>query len=189
MYLSISLIFVALLTAIYVIVFNRLQDAITRVEQGWSGVEVQLKRRHQLVPGLVAAVKSAMKHEEEFVAKLIDARKKAEAALDVGDKELISKTEITLRSQMRSLLVRIEDNPEITATQNIVTFQKQLEETEDQIAASRRIYNGNVQSLNARIASFPGNLVAQRHGIKAANSFELAQDETSEVYRGPSVQL
>ena len=82
-----------------------------------------------------------------------------------------------------------EDNPEITATANVVTFQKQLEETEDQIAASRRLYNGNVQNLNARIVSFPGNIVASVHRFRPAKPFEMTPAERAVTYERPQIDV
>ncbi len=177
------------LTLVYVVTFNGLQTAQTQVVETWSGIEVQLKRRHQLVPGLVSAVKSAMRHETALFEKLIEVRNHAEVAMRSGDAAEISKQEGALSHHLRGVLLQVEDNLAITATGNIEAFQKQLEETEDQIAAARRIYNGNVQNLNARIASFPGNMIAPRHGIRPANSFVIGESEVEAVYAGPEVAL
>lgn len=177
------------LIGIYIIVFNGLQSSKVRVEQAWAGIEVQLKRRHDLVPGLVSSVKSAMKHENEIFERLIAARENAMAVTASGDREAIAGAEAVLSSALSGLQLRMEDNPEITANNNIKTLQKQLEETEDQIAASRRLYNGNVQALNGKIITFPGNMIASRHQIDNADFFALKEEEKAKVYAMPNVSL
>lgn len=162
---------------------------MTRVQEGWSGIEVQLKRRHDLVPSLVSAVKKAVSHENEIFERILTARTEAVAAMAGSDPEKISEAEAALGRSMRGLLAYVEDNPEITATTNIATFQRQLEETEDQIAASRRLYNGNVQNLNARIATFPGNVVAATHRFVPARPFEMTAAERTVTYDRPDVTL
>lgn len=174
---------------VYVVIYNGLASALTRVQEGWSGIEVQLKRRHDLVPNLVAAVKKATSHEDAIFERILTARTQAVAAMAGSDREKVAEAEASLGSSMRGLLAYVEDNPEITATANIATFQKQIEETEDQIAAARRLYNGNVQSLNARIAMFPGNLVAAAHRFRPSKPFEMTEAERAVTYERPDVKL
>jgi len=175
--------------AVYVLVFNGLTTAVTKVEEGWTGIEVQLKRRHELIPQLVSVVRSAVAHEKDIFDKLLEARTAAISAMASHDPNTVSEAEGELGQALGRFISFAEDNVEITATENISKFQTQLEETADQIAASRRLYNGNVQDLNARIAGFPGNLIAPRHGIKKASSFELSEAERSEVQTHPDVSI
>lgn len=180
---------VLLLPLAYILVFNGLRRAQTRVQEGWSGIEVQLKRRHDLVPNLVDAVKGALSHEAAIFERLSKAREDAIQALRGNDKQTIATSEAALSSAVRALNIRVEDNPEITATGNVETFQRQLEETEDQIAASRRLYNGNVQGLNARVRTFPGNFVASWHTIDVEEPYEMTAEERTVTYVRPAVDL
>ena len=186
----IALLFVtALVLAVYVLTFNGLGIAATKIEQGWAGIEVQLKRRHDLTPQLVSAVRSAMAHETAILSAILEAREKAMGVITTHDPAAVAESEAVLSKALNRLLAYAEDNPEITATANIRTLQKQLEETEDQIAAARRLYNGNVQNLNARIASFPGNLVANLHRFRTAAPFALARAEQQAANAVPVIDL
>ncbi|EFL88223.1 LemA family protein [Ahrensia sp. R2A130] len=174
---------------VYVVLYNALRRSQTKVAEAWSGVEVQLKRRHDLIPNLLSSVKAAMGHEEAIFTQLTKARKTAHDALTSHDPQLIETAEANLSAKLSGLRVQIEDNPEITATGNVETFQKQLEEAEDQIAASRRLYNGNVQKLNAAVATFPGNLVAARHKIGPAQPFALEPLEYDAALMPPQLNF
>ncbi|RST85706.1 LemA family protein [Aquibium carbonis] len=186
--LVLILLLVVLLGA-YILVHNGLGRAVTQVDQGWAGIEVQLKRRHDLVPGLVTAVKSALRHENAIFDRILDARMEAVKAMAGHDPETMAQAEAALAGSLRGLIAYAEDNPDITATANVATFQKQLEETEDQIAASRRLYNGNVQNLNARIVTFPGNIVAALHRFRQAKPFEMTEAERAVTYERPRIEL
>lgn len=186
--LVLTLLFLAVL-GIYIVTYNGLGRAVTQVDQGWAGIEVQLKRRHDLVPGLVTAVRSALKHENAIFDRILDARTEAVKAMAGHDPETVAHAEAMLAGSLKGLIAYVEDNPEISATANVATFQQQLEETEDQIAASRRLYNGNVQNLNARIMTFPGNIVASAHRFRQAKPFEMTPAERATTYERPHVDL
>lgn len=177
------------LGAVYVTSFNGLAHAVTKVEEGWIGIEVQLKRRHELIPQLVSVVRSAVEHEKDIFDKLLSARSDAITTMASHDPEAVSAAEGEVSHALGRLLSFTEDNIEITATQNISKFQTQLEETADQIAAARRLYNGNVQDLNARILSFPGNMVASRHGFEKARSFQLSDTDRKILEALPDVTI
>ena len=183
------LIILSLVLVVYISGYNGLTHALTKVEEGWVGIEVQLKRRHELIPQLVSVVKSAMSHEQDIIDKLLSAREAAIAAMASHDPNKVSEAEGALGQALGRFVSFSEDNVEIKATENISKFQSQLEETADQIAAARRLYNGNVQALNARILSFPSNLIAQRHGFKQAQSFSLSDVERKSVEALPDVSL
>lgn len=175
--------------AIFVLTYNGLTAAQTRVVQGWSGIEVQLKRRHDLIPNLVKAVRSAIGHEDAMLKTVTESRERALAALSRGDAGEISRQEAELSGALHKLIAYAESFPDLKATANIVSFQRQIEETEDQIAASRRLYNGNVQDLNRRILGIPGNMVAAMFGIGLARSFALDPIEAAAAYRTPDIEL
>lgn len=191
MFFFTTILLLALILAafIYINSYNGLTHAITKVEEGWVGIEVQLKRRHELIPQLVSVVRSAMTHEKDIIDGLLVAREAAIAAIASHDPDIVSTAEGELGQALGRFISFSEDNIEITATENISKFQSQLEETADQIAAARRLYNGNVQALNARILAFPSNIIAQRHGFKQAQSFRLSDGERKAVEALPDVTL
>lgn len=178
-----------ILVGIYINSFNGLATGHTKVEEGWHGIQVQLKRRHDLVPGLVKAVKSAMNHEDQIIDKVLEARNKAIEALAGQDRDAIGEAEVALSSGLQGIFGYAEAYPDIKATGNVETLQRQLEETEDQIAASRRIFNSNVQAYNARLLSFPGNLIGPRHGFSRSKSFELPNADLQAMQIAPTLDL
>lgn len=186
--LTAALIAFALL-GLYALVFNGLATAVTKVEQGWSGIEVQLKRRHDLTPQLVAAVRGAMRHEEALVTAVLEARTQAIAALSRHDPAEMAEAEGALSTSLSRLIGYAEDTPDLKTSANVETLQRQLEETEDQIAAARRLYNGNVQNLNGRLAAFPGNLVGRAHHFRPALFFALADSERAAAQTPPRIEL
>lgn len=188
-FLTLLLIVLLAAGAVFVLTYNGLTAAQTRVMQGWSGIEVQLKRRHDLIPNLVAAVRAAMGHEEAMLRTVTESRERALAALSRGDAAEIARDEAELTGALHRLIGYAESFPDLKATANIDTFQRQIEETEDQMAAARRLYNGNVQDLNRRIVGIPGNVIAPMAGIGLARSFELDPAEAVAVYRTPRVDL
>lgn len=184
----ILILLVAAVVGIYVLCFNSLMAAKFRVDEAWSGITVQLKRRHALVPNLVQAARTALGHEQAIVDKIVSARSAALEALASDRHEDIAKAEAGLTQALGQLIAYTEDNPEITANENLVVLQRQLEETEDQVAAARRIYNGNVQAFNTRVASIPWNFVAGLNGLKPSQMFTLDAAEFQEVSKDPTVE-
>lgn len=178
---------VAVIVGTYVLCYNSLMSAKFRVDEAWSGITVQLKRRHALIPNLVQAARTALGHEQAIVDKIVSARAAALEALATDRHTEIAKAEAGLTQALGQLIAYTEDNPEITANENLIVLQKQLEETEDQVAAARRIYNGNVQAYNTRVASIPWNLVAGVNGLKPSEMFTLDEAEMKEISKDPSV--
>ena len=179
----IVLVIVALLVIaalVYVGVRNGIIAARNRVDESWSGIDVQLKRRHDLIPNLVEAVKGYAKHESSTFEKVTQARNEAMRATGV---ENVSKAESNLAGALGGLRVVAEQYPELRATENFQQLQRQLSELEDEIQAARRIYNSNVQSYNTKIQQFPGSLVAgSRFEARAFFEIEDASDrETPQV--------
>jgi len=149
---------------------NSIIAARNRVDESWSGIDVQLKRRHDLVPNLVETVKGYAAHESEVFEKATKARAEAMSAHSVGD---TSKAESNLTGALTDLRAVAENYPTLRATENFQQLSRNLSELEDEIQASRRIYNSNVQSYNTDIEQFPGSIVANAGDFTAREFFEI----------------
>ena len=141
-----------------------------RVDESWSGIDVQLKRRHDLVPNLVETVKGYAAHESEVFEKTTKARAEAMSAQSVGD---TAKAEEKLTGALADLRAVAENYPQLRATENFQQLSRSLSQLEDEIQASRRIYNSNVQSYNTAIQQFPGSVIANQGGFTAREYFEI----------------
>ena len=165
----------------YILFRNGIISSRNRCEEAWSGIDVQLKRRHDLVPNLVESVKGYASHEKSTFEKVAQARA---AAMQASGPEEAGKAETQLTSALGGLRVVAEQYPELRATENFQQLQRQLSELEDEIQASRRIYNSNVQSFNTKIQQFPGSIIANQGGFTAKPFFEIgdaAERETPQV--------
>jgi LemA protein len=149
---------------------NSMIAARNRVDESWSGIDVQLKRRHDLVPNLVETVKGYATHEREVFEKVTAAR--AEATKAHGPAEAAQK-EGQLTAALTDLRAVAENYPELRATENFQKLQNELTEIEDEIQASRRIYNSNVQAYNTKIQIFPNTMIAGVRGFTAKEFFEI----------------
>lgn len=170
-----------LLALAFIAIRNSMIASRNRVDEAWSGIDVQLKRRHDLIPNLVEAVKGYATHERETFEKVTQARNEAIRASGV---ESVSKAEGALQGALGGLRVVAEQYPELRATENFQQLQRQLSELEDEIQASRRIYNSNVQSYNTQIQQFPNSIVAGMGGFTDKEFFEISEPgdrETPEV--------
>ena len=163
---------------IYVLVRNSLVSLNQRVSESWSGIDVQLKRRHDLVPNLVETVKGYATHEQETFEKVTQARA---AAMQASGPAEASQAEGQLTAALGGLRVVAEQYPELRATENFQQLQRQLSELEDEIQASRRIYNSNVQHFNTRIQQFPSSIVANQMGFTEKSYFEITEPTDREV--------
>lgn len=167
---------------LYVIVtYNALVGLRVKVSEAWSGIEVQMKRRYNLIPNLVETVKGFATHERETLESVIRARN--EAMENHGSPAAQARSEGLLTGALKSLFALSESYPEIKANQGFIDLQDSLAEVEDQIQSARRYYNGTVRNLNTRIDQFPGNLVAGRFNFDKAEFFEL--DEADGAARQP----
>jgi LemA protein len=155
---------------IYILVRNSIISLRNRTDEAWSGIDVQLKRRHDLVPNLVESVKGYASHERATFEKVTQARA---AAMQAQGPAEASKAETALSQALGGLRVVAEQYPELRATENFQQLQRQLSELEDEIQASRRIYNSNVQAYNTRIQQFPGSIVANQGGFQPKQFFEI----------------
>jgi LemA protein len=164
----------AALAALYVIiVYNRLVRQRNLVREGWSGIDVQLRRRADLVPNLVETVKGYAGHERELLEEIAQARSRSIAASGVGDQ---AQAERRLEGALGRLFAVAEAYPELKADANFRDLQQQLADVEDQLQMARRYYNGTARDLNTSVQSFPNNLVAGPLGFKEEPFFELGDE-------------
>ena len=171
----IALIIVAVIVLVvvfwYISTRNGIIDQRNRVDESWSGIDVQLKRRHDLVPNLVETVKGYATHEQKVFENVTKARSDAMAAQTVDE---TAKTESQLTRAMADLRAVAEDYPDLKATENFQQLSRNLSELEDEIQASRRIYNSNVQNYNTKIQQFPASIVASQGNFTDKEFFEIA---------------
>jgi len=153
-----------------VAIYNRLVKNKNLVLEGWSGIDVQLKRRADLIPNLLETVKGYMGHERGVLEKLTELRAQSLKATQVGEK---GRVEGALGAALGNLFAVAENYPDLKASQNFIELQKSLADIEDQIQMARRYYNGAVRNLNILIGSFPRNLVAGAFNFTPAEYFEL----------------
>jgi LemA protein len=161
----------AVIVVYIVVVFNRLTRQRNVVREGWSGIDVQLRRRTDLVPALIETVKGYAAHERSLFEEVAHSRATSVAASDVGGQ---ASAERALSGSLGRLLALAEGYPSLKADQNFLDLQRQLAEIEDQIQMARRYYNGAVRNLNTAIQSFPELLLARALGFQEAAFFELA---------------
>jgi len=167
-----------LIGLIYVLVRNGLVSLNQRVGESWSGIDVQLKRRHDLVPNLVETVKGYATHEQETFEKVTQARA---AAMQASGPAEAGQAEGALTAALGGLRVVAEQYPQLRATENFQQLQRQLSELEDEIQASRRIYNSNVQHFNTRIQQFPSSIVANQMNFTEKQYFAIEEPSEREV--------
>jgi len=152
-------------------VFNSLVRSRNRVKESWSDIDVQLKRRYDLIPNLVETVKGYAAHESGTLDKVIQARAKAMGAQTVAEH---AQAENMLTGALKSLFALSEAYPQLRAVESFTKLQDELADTENKIQAARRFYNTNVLSLNTRVEQFPSNIVASMFGFKKEVFFEIA---------------
>ena len=157
-----------------ILVFNRLVTLRNRTKEAWSDIDVQLKRRYNLIPNLVETVKGYATHERELFEKVTKARAMAMQAQTVKEK---GEAENMLSGTLKSLFAVAENYPDLKASTNFLELQRELRDTEDKIQASRRFYNTNVRDLNIKVESFPTNIVAGLLGFKKRDFFEAEGGE------------
>jgi LemA protein len=179
MVVAIIVIVVLLLIGLtWILIRNSIIGSRNRVDEAWSGIDVQLKRRHDLVPNLVEAVKGYATHERETFEKVTQARA---AAMQATGPAEASQAEGFLSQALGGLRVVAEQYPELRATENFQQLTRNLSELEDEIQASRRIYNSNVQAYNTKIQIFPNSLIANSGGFTAREFFEIEDPGDREV--------
>ena len=170
MMFAIVAIVVVVLILIFVGIYNSLVRTRVRVEEAWSDITVQLKRRYDLIPNLVNTVKGYAKHEKTVLEDVTKARANALNAQGVQE---TAKAEGQFEQALKSLFAVAENYPQLRASENFQQLQDQLTDTEDKIMASRRFYNGSARDLNIKIDTFPSNLIAGMFGFKKREFFEV----------------
>ena len=173
---------IGLLLLIFVVIYNGLVRDRNKVDNAWGQIEVQLKRRYDLIPNLVETVKGYATHEQETFERVTQARAGAESASTPGEQ---AQAENFLTQALRQLFAVAEDYPELRASENFASLQEDLEETENRIALSRQIYNDTVLSYNNKVQQIPTNFIAAATGFKAREFF-VAGDEAEEA---PAVEF
>ena len=175
MYLALGVL-VAVAIAIYVVLlYNGLVSARQMVEEAWSGIDVQLKRRADLIPNLIETVKGYSIHEKATLEEVVSLRNRAQA-VPQGDVAGRIQAEGLLGQSLGRLLALSENYPDLKANENFLELQRSLESVEGEIQMSRRYYNGAARALNIKVESFPSNLVASRFGFVKKPYFEITND-------------
>ena len=164
----------------YILVNNSLISARNKCDEAWSGIDVQLKRRHDLVPNLVETVKGYAAHEQGTLTRVTDARAGAMAA-DTAPPPQRAQAESALSAALGGIRAVAEQYPTLRAADNFIRLQAQLAEIEDEIQAARRIYNSNVQIYNTRQQVFPNSIVAARGDFQPREFFEIEIASEREV--------
>lgn len=158
--------------------YNALVRLRNQLENAWAQIDVQLKRRYDLIPNLVETVKGYAKHERETLERVIQARNFAMNAKTVGER---AEAENILTSTLKTLFAVSEAYPNLKADQNFLRLQEELTSTENKIAFSRQFYNDSVQSFNTRLQSFPTNIVAGMFGFARRDFFEVREEAVREA--------
>jgi len=179
----IVLIAVIALIVWFILIYNLFVRDKNLIKEAWSGIDVQLKRRHNLIPNLVASVKGYSQHEKSLLENITQKRSEAAKVESIKDK---APAESDLSGMLKNLFVAVENYPDLKASENFLTLHNQLVEIEDQLQYARRYYNGAVRNYNIRVESFPSNVVAGIFNFKQDNFFEiiLATERTT-----PEVKL
>ena len=175
------IIFIVILAALagYIIfIYNTLIRRKNLVAEGWSGIDVQLKQRSNLIPNLIEAVKGYMSHERNVLENITELRSQCLSAKNMKTRE---QNENMLTSALRQLFALSENYPNLKASENFIDLQNTLTKIEDQIQMSRRYYNGTVRDLNITIQSFPSNLIAKAFKFQQADFFEIDTAQDKEV--------
>lgn len=181
--LWVVLIIIAVIAVAIIGLYNGLIKLKNRVDEAWSDIDVQLKRRYDLIPNLVETVKGYAAHEKETLDRVIQARNSAMQAHDSGDMAAKLQAENALSSTLKSIFALSEAYPDLKANQNFLELQRELTDTEDKIQASRRFYNGNVRDFNTKLQVFPTNLIGKMLGFADRKFFEITDQKEKEAVK------
>lgn len=163
---------ILLIAVIIMGMYNKFVQLNIRTDEAWSDIEVQMKRRYDLIPNLIETVKGYAKHEKSVFEEVTEARANALSAQSVPDK---AKAENQFEGALKSMFAVAEAYPELKANENFSQLQAELTDTEDKIQASRRFYNSNVREMNIAVQSFPANMFVKMFGFKKRDLFELEE--------------
>lgn len=165
----------------FVSIYNRLVTLRNQMKEAWSGIDVQLKRRYDLIPNLVETVKGYAGHERELFERVTQARASAQSVQGVSEK---AAAESNLTRAIQGLFAVVENYPDLKANQNFLELQNSLQEIENDLQLARRYYNGTVREMNNAVETFPSNLVANAANFQKADFFEV---ETTAEREAPKV--
>jgi LemA protein len=172
--MGIALIIIVIVVAGAILIYNNLVSLQNRAQNGWKQIDVQLKRRHDLIPNLVEAVKGAMQFERDTLERVMTARARAVSA--TGVRETVA-AENELSQTLGRLLAVMENYPNLKSNDNVLKLQEELTTTENQLAFARQFYNDMVMQLNTREQVFPASVVANFFGFKPAEYFTAAEED------------
>lgn len=167
---------VVLIVVSMIAMYNRLVGLRNQVQNAWRQIDVQLKRRHDLIPNLVEVVKDYMSYEQETLQKVIQARN---SAVQATNPEQAIAAEGILSGAMGKLFALMENYPDLKANQNVARLMEELSTTENKIAFSRQFYNDSVMAINNAVQSFPSNIMANMFNFQSATYFEVAEADTA----------
>jgi LemA protein len=179
--LIVVLVIIVALAALIIGMYNGLIRLKNRVEEAWSDIDVQLKRRYDLIPNLIETVKGYASHEKETFEKVVQARSAAMSAQESGDTKKQAEAENMLSGTLKSIFALSENYPDLKANQNFLELQQELSDTENKIMASRRFYNSNVRDFNTKLEVFPTNMIGNMLGFKSRDYFEAEESEKENV--------
>lgn len=178
MYMNILAIILVILVIWAVFFYNRFIRLRTRAEEAWADIEVQLKRRYDLIPNLMETVKGYASHESKTFETVTEARTKAMAS--EGPTQEHAQAENMLTGALKSIFALAEAYPDLKANENFLELQRELSDTENKIQAARRFYNTNVRDLNISIEQFPGNIVAKTFAFHKKEFFDLPDTDVAQ---------
>ena len=174
---TIIIIIVAVIFVWGIGVFNQFVKLRVRAKEAWADIDVQLKRRYDLIPNLINTVKGYATHEAGVFEAVTKARTAAMTSEQSGSIEDTARKENMLSGTLKSLFAVSENYPELKANQNFLELQQELSDTENKIQSARRFYNGNVRDLNIKTQVFPGSIIAGMFNLKKMEFFELEENE------------
>ena len=179
MFLTVAIL--AGLVALIAILYNRLVRDRNRVDAAWSDIDVQLQRRHDLIPQIVKAVDQYADYERATLEAITALRAEAMKITDVADIDMRSEKEEQLGKEVHRLIAVAENYPDLKANENFLNLQNELVETENYLQFARRFYNGSVRNLNTRVETVPHNIIANSFGFTQRGFFQKASDDVANV--------
>ena len=165
---------IAVVAIAYIVMYNGLVTLAQRVKESWADIDVQLKRRYELIPNLVNTVKGSSNFESSTLEKVVEARAKAMGA---GTTQEHAEAENMLSGALKSIFALAESYPDLKSNQNYLSLQSELSDTENKIQAARRFYNSNVMAYNTKIQTVPSNIIAKQFNFTEKEFFELTEGE------------
>jgi LemA protein len=180
---QIILVIIGLIAIWLAFTYNRLITLKNRAKEAWSDIDVQLKRRYDLIPNLIETVKGYAAHEKGVFENVTKARVSAMAAEQSGDPKKIGEAENMLSGTLKTLFAVSENYPDLKASANFIELQRELRDAEDKIQAARRFYNTNARDMNIKIESFPSNIVARIFNFAKIDFFEVEEAVARETPR------